>query len=142
MGGGRTLSFSAAEPSTVLHLPLGAISELRANDVGFERALGSLAEFNIRVPITAVADLLIAKSDRRVAAVLLRVTDVLNRALPTDPCGFVLTQNQLAEMSNVSRSTVNLVIGNFEAKGWVQVSYSRIAIKAPGRLSKFVETGQ
>ena len=136
------MSVTSAELSTALHLPLVAVAELRSKNVLADRAIGSLAEFNIRISITAVGDLLIPKSDRRIAAVLLRITDVLQGAVPSDPAGFVLTQAQLAQMANVSRHLVNQTLGWFERQGWVRVSYNRIAIVDAESLSKFVAKGE
>lgn len=73
-GGRRVLSFKALAPSTALHVPLAALGEMLDTDPVAARSVGALANANVDAAVAAVADLLIRRPDRRIAAVLLRAS--------------------------------------------------------------------
>lgn len=135
------MTFAAAEPSTAIYLPLAAIRSLQADNPAYTRAFASLAEHNIRQPIQALADLLIPRSSQRIAAVLLRITTVLDPKVPQPQDGYVLTQSDLGQMANVSRQVTNATLRRFEAQGWLTTTYNRIKIHDAGSLEQFVKTG-
>ncbi|MEJ1161333.1 Crp/Fnr family transcriptional regulator [Prosthecomicrobium sp. N25] len=137
----RKLAFKAAEPSRVVYLPLAAIRKLQADDPDYTRAFASLPEHNIRQPIQALADLLIPHSNRRIAAVLLRVTAALDPDIAQPPEGYMLTQSDLAQMANVSRQVTNATLRRFGAKGWLSTTYNRIHVHDARALERFVATG-
>jgi CRP-like cAMP-binding protein len=70
----RVLIPTANEASLVLNVPLGELERLRDTFPTAGRAFGQLAMWSDAISLTIISDLLIANTDRRVAAVLLRVT--------------------------------------------------------------------
>jgi CRP-like cAMP-binding protein len=70
----RMLIPVANEPSVVLYVPLSELERLRASIPSASRAFGKLAMLGEALYLAIVTDLLIFNTDRRLAAVLLRVT--------------------------------------------------------------------
>ncbi|MDN3711920.1 Crp/Fnr family transcriptional regulator [Paracoccus cavernae] len=138
----RMLSFKAMEPSLVHYIPLNELDHLLRHFPGAETELMSLVAYSSQIAVDAMADLLIRRADRRIAAVLLRVTDAQS-AVPTGsgqsgPSGCFVTQSDLAEMANVSRHTINAVLKKFEAEGWIKTGYGRISVCSAADLRNFL----
>lgn len=124
----RYLAFRAIEPSTVVTLTPSALAHVLETVPGAERELMSLSEYNQTIMSRAVADLLIRKTECRVAAVLLRLFTIgSGGGYLLRP--FKLTQSDLSEMANTSRHTTNTILKSFEAQGWIDMSYGCIALK-------------
>jgi CRP-like cAMP-binding protein len=121
------LSFVAAEPTILLQVPLGRLGPIMQADAAFAIGIGQMADIGTRMLTWIARDLLIPDSSRRLAAVLLRVT-AMGEVPPADPSGYVLTQRELSEMANLSRSQVNATLGRFRAAGWIDIGYNRIRL--------------
>lgn len=138
-GRGRSLSFSLIEPTLLFHLPLASAQEIAGRSLLHQRAVLSVGEYGMDVAMRVIETLLIRKSDRRIAATLLRVAP-LQEENPAE-CEIQLTQAQLGEMANADRQVVNRVLKQFEAEGWLHVSYSRIRITDAAAIRDLVRTG-
>lgn len=138
VGGSRTLTFRATEPSLLVHLPLARLRALAPEDAVH---LGGLGEFGSRETAEVGADLLIRDAGRRIAATLLRVTRAQQGILPDSPEGYNLTQAELGEMANASRTYTNRTLDRFQAAGWVRLGYNRIAILDADALAAFADGG-
>jgi CRP/FNR family transcriptional regulator, cyclic AMP receptor protein len=146
----RALIPTANEPSLVLHVPLGELERLRDAFPSAGRAFGKLAMLGEALYLAIVTDLLISSTDRRIAAVLLRVTGAeapgRRKDSPIDPAadpwagpkGVPLTQGILAELANASRHTVARFVDRAVQAGWIDWRYGRVRILDIGRLSAFV----
>lgn len=134
----RNMTFMAMEDARLLLVPLQAVREIASEDSQAARLLGQLAEITAVLAIEAGCELLIRDARHRIAAVLLRVTAVLEGVVPDDPCGFRITQTQLGEMSNVSRNHSNAALLELQAAGYVTLNYGRIVVREPRRLAEFV----
>jgi CRP-like cAMP-binding protein len=134
----RTMTFSAAEPSTVLSVQFRALQEIFSTDPEAEYRIASLTEFGMDVAIQTISNLLIKDSGRRIAATLLHVTDTGRGKAPPAADGYYLTQAQLGEMANVSRHVVNKTLSSFEENGWVKVGYNKVFVMNPKALKAFV----
>ncbi|MFC7476859.1 Crp/Fnr family transcriptional regulator [Dankookia sp. GCM10030260] len=133
----RILTAVAMEPSITLHIPFEPGRRLVQSDPEAARSIGMLGQIAMGVAIANVSDLLIQRVDRRVGAVLLRVTGAMEGA-ELRPTGEVrLTQEQLGCMANVSRNMVNRTLAEFETAGWVRLGYNRLAILDPESLAAF-----
>jgi CRP-like cAMP-binding protein len=147
----RLLISAANEPSKVLHLPLSDFERLRE---AFPRASAAFAHLSVRtetIYIAVLTDLLIPNTDRRLAAVLMRVTGVdgplCDRRQPIDPqgepwaekTGVPLTQAMLAELGNASSHTVARFVERFVQAGWIAWSYGRVRIVDPKALAAFAQ---
>jgi CRP-like cAMP-binding protein len=145
----RMLIPVANEPSQALYLGISELERLRALPTAGQ-AFGLLAMRSDTAYVAAISDLLIADTDRRLAAVLLRVTgaETLDRPkdLPIDPLladpwagpnGVPLTQAMFGEMANASSQTVKRFVDRAVKAGWIVWSYGRVRILDFGRLSAF-----
>jgi len=88
------------------------------------------------------ADLLIRDSERRCAAVLLRLSG-LRFADPEgpEPVGVSITRDELAGSANLSRSSVRTMLHRLAARGLIEQSHRGIAVRAPAALRAFVNHG-
>lgn len=138
VGKSRSLAFRAMEDSIVLYVSLQAVDQISRSISGSYALFASLAEHNLEVTVTIISDLLIRRSDKRIAAVLLRVAGISKHAPVTGVADCTLTQSDLAELANVSRHVVNSTLGLFENKRWIKVGYGKISILAPKKLIAFL----
>lgn len=133
----RTMGFIAMEPSELLHVPLGALREIGAADPNLFVALGALANEGMNLACRAARELLIPDAERRIAAVLIRVTAVDDDSPPTAAGGFPLSQQLLGEMSNASRHTIMRTLQTFAKRGWISTNYRHVQIVDALALSEF-----
>jgi CRP-like cAMP-binding protein len=137
----RMLIPVANEPSQALHLGLSEVNKLRAEFSAAGRAFWQLAMRADAAYVAAISDLLIADTDRRLAAVLLRVTGAetqdRQKNMPIDPLladpwtgpnGVPLTQAMLGEMANASSQTVTRFVDRAVKAGWIVWTYGRVRI--------------
>ena len=94
------------------------------------------------IALDIAADLLIADSERRCAAVLLRLSG-RRFADPDDPepVDVRITQHDLAGAANLSRSSVQSMLGRLAARGLIEQGYRGIVVRAPAGLRAFVDEG-
>jgi CRP-like cAMP-binding protein len=140
-GGPRTLTFIAAEPTTVLQVPLDRLRPHLQNDPDFAARLAQMADASTETVVGVARDLLIRDSGRRLAAVLLRVTTA-GEVPPDTEHGYALTQAQLAEMANISRHHVNRIVATMRRAGWIDARYNRIRLLDVPALKAFAWTDE
>jgi CRP-like cAMP-binding protein len=145
----RRLSAVSNEQSLLLHVPLAKLNRIRDSVPSANAAFGHLTTLIEALYITMLADLLITNTDRRLAAVLLRVTGAGPPArsgdLPIDPfidhwcdpTGVPLTQALLAELGNASPHTVARFIERVGQAGWIDWKYRRLRIMNLPALEAF-----
>jgi CRP-like cAMP-binding protein len=137
----RSMMIAANEPSIVLHVPLAEFERLRAEFPTAARAYGKLPTLGEALYLATVADLLIRDTDRRLAAVLLRVSgaepppyrpgewpDLEEGQGWSDPRGVALTQALLADLANASPHTVTRFVDRATRAGWIDWRYGRVRI--------------
>lgn len=100
--------------------------------------LGSMTAYGQDAILSCVADLLIRDATVRIAAVLLRVTGIMDGIEPDDPRGYGLTQTLIGDLANASRPTVVRALAEFRDRGWIEASYGRMRILAPEAMDAFV----
>ena len=135
-GGNRSLTFVAAEQSTLLQVPLDRLRPQLRNDPDFAARLAQMADASTEAVIGVARDLLIRDSARRLAAVLLRVT-AAGEVPPDNGQGYALTQAQLGEMANISRHYVNRILAMMRRAGWIDARYNRIRLLDVPALKAF-----
>lgn len=126
-GGHRVHGFVAAEATVLLQVPLSKLGPRLQDDPEFALRIGQMADIGVRILTRIARDLLTPDSSRRLAAVLLRVT-AMGEVPPADASGYVITQHELGEMANLSRSQVNAALRRFREAGWIGVGYNRIRL--------------
>jgi CRP-like cAMP-binding protein len=138
-GGQRTLTFIAAEPTTLLQVPLERLRPRLKGDPDFAARLAQMADVSTETVVWAARDLLIRDSARRLAAVLLRVT-AMGDVPPCDGDGYALTQAELGEMANISRHHVNRILAMMRRAAWIDARYNRIRLLDVAALKAFAWT--
>jgi CRP-like cAMP-binding protein len=136
----RQMSFHAVEDSTTFYLPLPGLQKLMRADPEARLRLGELANEGMVLASEAARDLLVPDTARRIVAVMLRVTAAADGVPPDDPRGFLLTQNQLAEMSNASRHSAWRVLRDVAARGWIAKRYNHVRILDVAALEDYAYT--
>lgn len=134
----RMLTFRAMEHSTTLYIPLPALERLMQGPGNLMAFLMDLVAHNSELATQAISDLLIRRADKRIAAVLLRVTGHHDDSRQATPVECAVTQLDLAEMANASRHTINTVLKKFEQSGWIRVGYGHIAVLDAAGLRRFL----
>lgn len=132
----RILSFVAREPSELVSL---GNAELRCLGEAFpdlQQRLAQLAQMHANYIARIVAELLVPESDRRIAAVLLRLSEP-----ETGQYSFPMSQAELGEMANASRASVNKALRTLSQRGLVEVGYGRIRMSNRAGLEAWFENG-
>lgn len=137
-GGERVISLRAVEPSDLLCVELRDLERLVGDDPEVRRRYGWMLLINTQHTLQAMSDLQIPGSGKRLAATLLRVTAAAEGVRPDHPDGFLISQSELGEMANVSRSHVNRALREFTRQGWITVRYNRIRIEELASLQGYL----
>ena len=136
----RRISLAVTRDSKFLHLPLPGIREIVTADPGAWRFFGLAAIAHNDTAIGAADDLLIRDHVKRSVAVLLRLGGCRYRT-PEGSTSIEIdvSQEDLAVMTNLARTTSGTVLRTLEAAGQVKVSYRRVRILAPDALRAMLE---
>ena len=94
------------------------------------------------IALNIAADLLIRDSERRCAAVLLRLTGrrFADPESP-EPAEVDITQEDLADAANLSLSSVRSMLGRLAARGLIEQGYGGVLVRALAALRAFVDEG-
>jgi len=131
----RRVGLAAARDSELLHLPLHGIREIVDNNPLAWRFFALLTIGHLDLAIGAHDDLMIRDHVKRCIAVLLRLGGCRLYSPPDPlPIEIDLSQEDIAFMSNVSRTTTGAVLRKLEALGHLEQSYRRIRLLAPDAL--------
>ena len=94
------------------------------------------------IALSIAADLLIRDSERRCAAVLLRLSGPRSTDPESpEPADVEITQDDLAAAANLSRSSLRTMLGRLAERGLIEQGYRGIAVRAPAALRAFVDEG-
>ncbi|MBX9760715.1 MAG: Crp/Fnr family transcriptional regulator [Beijerinckiaceae bacterium] len=129
----------AARESTLVQLPTHALNEILREDPAAWRYLAQLAVEHMEIAIGFAADMMRRDHTRRFAAILTRLGGC--RA-PTHSgvklADIDYSQEDLAAMTNLARTTVNGVLNQLQEKGVVDLNYRRIRILDPDKLRAMI----
>jgi CRP/FNR family transcriptional regulator, cyclic AMP receptor protein len=141
-GGPRRIAAAAKTAVWLGRVPQAAVTSLLAERPAWWRHFVQLAANFGDVAATVAADLLIRDSERRCAAVLLRLG---GRRFPAPedkaPVEVPVTQLELADAANLSRNSVGTMLQRLAARGFVEVGYRSMTVCAPNALRTFVDQG-
>lgn len=138
MGGTeRVMGTVAVQDSLLIHLPQPFLQRVMQQDGELRVQLGKLSLLSTRIAIWVTCDLLIPDAPRRIAAVLLRVTGVMDGVTPSHPDGFPLNQVLIGELANASRAHVNRVLSQLSKMGFITKRYNHLRIIDPQGLARF-----
>ena len=129
LGSERKVTCRTTRPSVCLLVPMRRLEQVLATQPDSWRWMSRLCAVNLARTIGAVDDLMIRESEPRLAAVLLRLaearaTDNSHEARPEIDA----SQEELAVMVNLSRSTLGRILKGLEDAGLVSCRYGRILI--------------
>lgn len=131
----RVLGLTAAGQTDTLNVPLHALHEILRRDPAAWRYIALLAFTNSELAVNVVSDLLVRDHIQRLIAILMRLGNCSNPASPgASSIEITVSQEELAAMTNVARTTVNSTLRQLQAAGAVEITYRRIRIIAPDKL--------
>jgi CRP/FNR family cyclic AMP-dependent transcriptional regulator len=128
-GGPRLVTAVAGERARLLHVPDQALAEIARRQPDVWRNFSVLLYGQLAGALQLAGVMIHLPPSRRVAARL--------ALLAAQSDAVAVTQEQLAEMTGLSRKTVNLHLRALERDGIIATRYRRIAVIAPARLQAF-----
>jgi CRP/FNR family cyclic AMP-dependent transcriptional regulator len=135
-GGSRSASAEAVEETTALVLSRAAFLDLvREHPPLVDQLLRSLGALVRRLSEQA-ADFVFLDLGGRVAKVLLRLAEDLDRPSDDVPVEVAIPQYRLAEMAGGSRQSVNQILQSFQQRGYVELHGRRILLCQPEALAR------
>ncbi len=134
-GQNRRVGLSATRDTALLQLPLHDILEMARADPTIWRFMALITIGHLDLAIGASDDLMIRDHSARCVAVLLRLSGY-RRDDPDGPgpVDVDISQEDLATLANVSRTTARAQLARLEAAGFIHQSYRRITVLRPDRL--------
>ncbi|RBP08175.1 CRP-like cAMP-binding protein [Roseiarcus fermentans] len=136
----RRLVADARTPVWLAQVPQAAVKALLVERPEWWRHLMQLSIIYGDVSQTVAADLLIRDSERRCAAVLLRLGAVrFASSRDSEPVDVLVTQHDLAGAANLSRNSAGAMVQRLKARGLIAPGYRGMTIGAPAALRAFVD---
>ena len=131
----RMVGHAASGEAELLHLPIKGVNDLVRADPTCLRFFSILTYGHLHTALGATADLMIRDHEKRFIAVLLRLGEC-RVATQSDErlIEVCISQDDLAVMANVARTTANSILRRLQRNGLVNVAYRRIDITAPDQL--------
>jgi CRP-like cAMP-binding protein len=131
----RMAGHSASGDTELLHLPMKGVNDLIRADPTYLRFFSILTYEHLHTALGATADLMIRDHVKRFIAVMLRLGGCRDATQSGERFIEVcISQDELAVMANVARTTANSILRRLHRNGLVNVAYRRIEITAPDRL--------
>ena len=131
-GQSRRIGLTATRDTDLLNLPGYAIREITCKDAATWRLFALATISHLDVAMGACDDLMIRDPTNRCVAILLRLAG-RQKASRGDlsPVEIDLTQSDIADLANVSRTTLGSVLRKLEEDGKLELSYRRIRLLSP-----------
>src|SRR5271166_2168367 len=138
----RGIAASAKTRVWLARIPQATVRALLAKRPEWWRHLMQLSIIYGEVSQTIAADLLIRDSERRCAAVLLRLGGRRFAGLDDgEPVEVPVTQDELAGAANLSRNSVGTMVQRLKARALIEPGYRGMTIRSPAALRAFVDQG-
>ena len=135
----RMLRAVATRPTTLVTLTTSQFDQIATRMPLAWRWLGVLAVEHLQLSLTAMDDLMIRNPTGRAVAMLLRLAGHRGGSPECAPtCEVDVSQESLAVMANLSRSTVGGILRSLEKAGLLEVRYRLIRLLDPERLAQFI----
>lgn len=130
----RMVGVIAAQDSELLHIGLTHLNQVTAAYPEVLRLLAGITQMYLRTAIGAIADLIIRDTDVRFIAILMRLAGIRDVDAPVGQFEVFFSQEEIAAMANVARTTANAILRKLEDSGVIEITYRRIVIIDPARL--------
>ena len=135
----RMLEAMSAGNTEVYSLRRSAFDAIARDHHDAWKSIAELAVCNQALAIGAAEDLLIRSSRKRLAAILLRLSSNRNAFQGNEAIDFLpSTQQEIASMANLSRSSASEILAEFASAAAIQVEYRGIRILSPKGLNSFL----
>jgi CRP-like cAMP-binding protein len=142
LGQPRRMAAIAKTPVSLARIPQRAVEKVLSEQPQWWQFLLQPAIIYGDASQNVAADLLIRDSERRCAAVLLRLSGLrFARADDGKPVEVPLTQSELGGAANLSRNSVGSIVKRLVARGLIEQGRQGITVCAPMALRAFVEKG-
>jgi CRP/FNR family transcriptional regulator, cyclic AMP receptor protein len=137
--GPRFLSFQAVEASEALVVGLADLHVIGARFPDLYRHVGAMSERAIQaLSARIIGDLLISSGQRRLAAVLVRLSGIWEGQ---PPAPIPLSQQAIGQMSNLSRDRVNRFLQELVGAGCIELRYGSVVVTDPTVLEEIAQHG-
>jgi CRP-like cAMP-binding protein len=135
----RLASLTAIRASTLATLPLHDCHAILKVDPAAWRWIAKLTSMSGALGLLIVADLMIQDPVRRAAALLLRLSGVRSVVAPAaEPFPILLSQQKIAHLANLSRSSITPILRGFAKRGYIELDYGSIVIRDARALARLV----
>jgi CRP-like cAMP-binding protein len=138
LGRGKLTPLTARTDVTMLVLSAAKFREIASEDPEAWRWLALLPAINISATIRVIDDLLIQSAMRRVASTLMRLSGHRPDLVPSVPREVRLSQEELADAVNLSRTVLGEILQEFSREGAIEKTYRTIRV-IPERLATIAE---
>ena len=136
----RVVSVVARTDSVLAILPQRLFEGMLARRPEWWRHAGQLPAMQLATALGVIADLTIRDSHERCAAALLQLSEQrLDDGRCTVDHEVCLSQQELAAIANLSRTSVSAILHGFETAGLIEIGYRAIVIKQPAKLRAIAE---
>jgi CRP-like cAMP-binding protein len=126
---GRITTLCALRATSLLFLPKRDFMAMSKKSPELWRGLGYLAAEHLYLAVASLHDLSIRSSSERLAAILVRIcgarVPTFSRLVHPD---LDVTQTELGQLCNVSRSVISTLLTKFETLGLIKMQYGRIKV--------------
>lgn len=134
-GAPRLATVAARTPVLLAHAPRAALEQMLAERPQWWRPLMLQSNETLGLTMHALADMGTRDPETRCLLVLLRLAGQRFPDAPTVPrAEAAITQDELAAVTNLSRSTVCDIVRNLAARGIVELGYRKITLVNPAQL--------
>jgi CRP/FNR family cyclic AMP-dependent transcriptional regulator len=132
----RRMSAFAITEALIANVPLPALRALLSERPEWWQHIGQLALLSIDIIGNGFADLMIRDSGRRCAAILLRLCESRFDDSENISREVMVTQEEIANMANLSRATVNTILRRLAQQRLIEIRYRSIIVVETKRLRK------
>ena len=122
----------ASEPSLIRRLPAEAFDEITGAEAGYMRQFAVLLASQTRLSVEGMLDASTLTPTARLAKRVLNLAELFGDDAGT--IGLDISQDKLAALLGTSRQTINRILGDWEARGWIARRYKRLRIVQPESL--------
>lgn len=138
----RVVGVKTAQNSEFLHISLQHLNQLIAQHPEILRQLAVITQMYLRTAIGAIADLMLRDTETRFIATLLRLAGIRDNETATGRFDVFFSQEEIAAMANVARTTANTLLGKLQKEGTIEITYRRIVILDSAKLRNFMLADQ
>ena len=136
----RRVGLTALRETVLFHFPLQEIHALLARDPSAWRLFGLITIGHLDTAMGAFNDLAIRDPEQRCVATILRLGGVRwSNSDDSSPIEIHMSQQELAVIASVARTTVNTVLRRLEKAGHLALSYRYFSITAPTALRAMLD---